>query len=38
MSYKVLDSLLYVKHLYQNLTNDITGPTIAINPINNDAS
>ena len=32
MSYKVLDSLLYVKHLYQNLTNDITGPTIAINP------
>ena len=32
MSYKVLDSLLYVKHLYENLSNDITGPTIAINP------
>ena len=32
MSYKVLDSLLYVKHLYENLSNDISGPTIAINP------
>ena len=32
ISYKVLDSLLYVKHLYQNLSNDITGPTISINP------
>ena len=32
LSYKVLDSLLYVKHLYQNLSNDVTGPTITINP------
>ena len=32
LSYKVLDSLLYVKHLYKNLSNDITGPTISLNP------
>ena len=32
LSYKVLDSLVYVKHLYENLSNDITGPTVTINP------
>jgi len=32
LSYKVLDSLLYVKHLYENLSNDVRGPTISINP------